>query len=120
MPSTEQHLRQVQSNREALEQTVKPDWRVTIRFYEAVHLIEAVLARQGIHTSNHGERADQVAERRLGFTTGVRHAYSKLTDAAHTARYLCPSQGTLERLDEVTAEHLEDVRAAVITLLGPS
>ena len=86
---------------------MKLDERVTIRFYEAVHLIEAVLSRQGVPTGNHGERADQVAERRLGFTTGVRHAYSKLTDADHTARYIFPSQGTLERLNEATFEHLE-------------
>jgi len=51
MPSFDQHFRQAQHNVEFLEsfyETYKfNDWAITVSFYTAVHIIEAVIAKKG-------------------------------------------------------------------------
>jgi hypothetical protein len=33
-----------------------PEWMVTVAFYKAVHLVEAVFAREGVHSQGHVDR----------------------------------------------------------------
>jgi hypothetical protein len=117
MPTLEQHLRQAQKTHLQLEHTQDLGWCVTMRFYEALHLVDSVFAVQGVHPADHRERGNGVAERRYGLGFMARSAYEQLAFAAHRTRYTCPSESTLERLNEASREDLQDVRDTVKKLL---
>jgi len=42
----------------SIDQTIFPDWTVTVCFCKALHLVEMVFAISGQHSDNHRERHD--------------------------------------------------------------
>jgi hypothetical protein len=118
MPTTDQHLKQFRLNQLALAEVIQPDWKVTIRFYMALHLIEAVFAQQHLHPQSHQERGHLVREKRFGLSFFARSAYEDLVDSAHLVRYMCPLPVTVEKLDQASLEWLDDIYNDVQKLLA--
>jgi hypothetical protein len=110
MPTTDQHLRQFRSNQTALTENTQPDWQVTVRFYMALHLVEAVLAQHHVHPASHEERSRLTDEKRFGFSFMARTSYAYLQRAAHTTRYTCPIPLKMEQLEQSSIEWLEDIQ----------
>ncbi len=41
-----------------IDESAYPDWKVTVCFYKALHLVEMLLASSGRHSESHRERHD--------------------------------------------------------------
>ncbi|MCC7371114.1 MAG: hypothetical protein IT306_22050 [Chloroflexi bacterium] len=89
MPNRAEHLAKAQAN-EALSLSLQSgpalDWSVTILFYAALHLVEAVLAPQA-HSRTHIERDGRVRQHPL--LRPIYGQYRELKDASLLARYDC-------------------------------
>jgi len=83
------------------------DWGVTACFYAALHLVDAYLAREGIHPRNHAEREDWV-RRRL---RPIQGNYRDLKRFSLRARY----EGV--QMNPATAFHLPFVENLITTEL---
>jgi hypothetical protein len=88
MPSESLHLSQTRHNLAFLQSFYAPstpygDWAVTVAFYAAVHALEAVLARHGLHCQSHRERRRYV---RLMFPQ-IWALYYRLDVFSRRARY---------------------------------
>ena len=95
MPSKDSHLRVVKENTAAIDwvrqaQPSMPQWVVTIAFYKALHIIEAVFAADKIgpirHTDDHAQRND-VLRREPRYRHLWKH-YRPLWNDSLIARYL--------------------------------
>ena len=92
MPWTQQHMAQAEHN-QALLAHIEPsfrDWRVTVLFYVAVHLVEAFLDPK--HSGDHGDRSRYLWAMRGRPTfdgVGVYGAYCELFNLSREARYDC-------------------------------
>ena len=62
-----------------------PDWCVTVAFYKAVHLVEALLVRHRYETGNHLNRNNLLRDR----FESVWRDYSPLYRLSRVARYWC-------------------------------
>jgi hypothetical protein len=118
MPTTDQHLTQARFNQTALAENARPDWQVTIRFYMALHLVEAVFARYHVHPTSHEEWSRFIDEKRFGFSFMARTGYAYLLRAAHTARYTCPTPLKMQQLEQASLEWLEDISNDVQRILA--
>jgi hypothetical protein len=121
MPTRENHLRQARANLSALE--LQPadlyTWRVTIRFYVVLHLIDAVFAEVGhTHPDSHEERGRMIREKRFALPYLIQQAYRQLEQESREARYDCPSLGRLERLESTSSENLAEIFEALKERLG--
>jgi hypothetical protein len=66
--------------------TVGVEWAITIKFYAALHFVQAYFASRGGHTpSTHGSRASAI-ERDIHIS-GAYEDYRELEDLSRTARY---------------------------------
>lgn len=88
MPNERTHRMQAEQNERLARGLVllSPqlmDWGITACFYVALHLVDAYLARLGIHPGNHAEREDWI-HRRLRTIFGD---YRKLKQLSIRARY---------------------------------
>ena len=55
------HLKKAEHNRsflESIDSKRYPDWVVTVGFYKALHVVEALFATTGKHSDNHRDRHD--------------------------------------------------------------
>ncbi len=92
MSSEDAHLALAQRNQVAIDHLLgKPDdcaeWVVTVAFYKALHLVEAVFCHDGIgHGQNH-ERRDELLKRNRRYSHIYKH-YRPLWAASIVARYL--------------------------------
>jgi hypothetical protein len=97
MPSKIRHIEQAKSNARFLSlfdlaRTQHPDWAITVAFYTAVHLVEALFAVQCLHHENHAPRNTQVS---LSLPE-VAGNYVAMYVASRRARYQCADIRTHE------------------------
>jgi len=88
MPTTNQHLRKVDFNRRFLNGIpgTFPDWLVTVRFYIAVHTVDAYLATKGVErVRDHRKRRWWLGDEKL--LRRVETDYRQLEDLSVDARY---------------------------------
>ncbi len=91
MPSTEEHLKKYDENRQLLATNLNIEtceyynWIVTVSFYAAVHLVEAKLAESGIDSQDHFCRNNNV--NRFNQFKNIRNEYKALYDKSRIARY---------------------------------
>jgi len=100
MPTEAAHLRDVRDNLATLEQLPETlvKWRITVRFYVALHLLDALLeGTDHTHPSSHQERNDLLWTRRYRVPSLAQYAYEQLERYSREARYDCPSSGRFER-----------------------
>ncbi len=64
-----------------------PDWAIVVLFYEVVHMIESVLAENGIHPKDHVERRECIRSRPDIFSHDLVRSYTNLESLSRTARY---------------------------------
>jgi hypothetical protein len=112
MPTRQSHIKQAKANLAALE--VMPadlyTWRVTVRFYAALHLIDAIFDTvDHTHPSSHIDRIDLLVQRRYALPHLTQVAYKQLEKFSREARYDCPSWGRLEFLEKSTREDLDEI-----------
>lgn len=96
MPSQSVHLERARRNIAFLDLCEQkcdisskfPDWKVTIQFYVAVHVIDAVLSDNGRHPESHEERWRHIREKAIRFPEELKDAYGVLYGKSITARYL--------------------------------
>lgn len=87
MPALQQHIAQVVRNEEFANtiggfQARFTQWEITALFYSGLHYMDALLATQGHHPSNHQER-----RRLVGQLTSLQREYENLYDLSIKARY---------------------------------
>ncbi len=91
MPSTEEHIKKYNENRELLDTNLNIEncnfynWIVTVSFYAALHLVEAKLAENGIDSPDHFARGNNVE--RFSQFRDIRNQYKVLYDRSRIARY---------------------------------
>ena len=78
-----------------------PDWQTTVAFYVAVQLVEARLAKSGLHCPDHHRRKQAVREK----FNRISAAYNKLYNASLVARYDPP--GDVLPADRVRTELID-------------
>lgn len=109
------HINQFQHNKDFLNYGISnerkkfSDWEITVNFYAAVHLIEAVMSSEcGINEiRTHDERQDKMEENREVFSP-VLTLYFKLKTLARTARY-CGIVDVNEKDSRQAQTYLEDI-----------
>lgn len=95
MPSQSEHETAAKSNRAAIVvlradcSTCCAPWIVIVAFYAAMHVVEAVLASQNLHSENH-EGRHETLKRNRRYQHLYKH-YKPLFDAAWRARYEAPN-----------------------------
>ena len=95
MPRKDEHELQAVHNHEFINtfdigRSSYLDWVVTAMFYESVHWIEAYLAGQGLHSSNHHQRAATMQQiDALRDDPDLTKDYGTLRTDSENARYWC-------------------------------
>lgn len=97
MPSETAHLALADRNHAVIEHLLQqPDecaeWVVTVTFYKALHLVEALFAHDGAGHGQSHERRDQLLKANRRYSHIYRH-YRPLWAASVVARYLQDPQG---------------------------
>ncbi|MGO4881924.1 MAG: hypothetical protein ACLP59_14015 [Bryobacteraceae bacterium] len=92
MASKDEHLSKARENQAFAESLInnsraEREWGLIIRFYSAVHYIEAYLASVGCGASTHSERRRAVGGRRE--LAAIARPFNELYNLAWNARYLC-------------------------------
>lgn len=99
MPNFEDHVKQATANIQFLESFIyarSNDWAITVMFYSALHITEALIWKKAnlkrsqennydydIHCPNHDKRARTVKE----LIPEIHFQYLQLEKAAHNSRY---------------------------------
>lgn len=89
MASPTSNLNQWMHNRSLLPiiPTTHPDWLVTVAFYAALHLIDALLISDGVRTvTSHGERNDVLSH--TNRYSKIATLYLPLYGLSRTVRYM--------------------------------
>jgi len=89
-----------------------PDWKVTVSFYRAIHLVEMVFARNGNHSQHHRGRHDELKRTYPSIWRHYRPLYEQARNARYKARPI--SQQTVHYV----AGRLAAVEQEVATLIG--
>lgn len=122
MPEAQDHIAKVAHNERltaylGAAQQEYPDWIITARFYTALHLVDIVLAKSGIHPVRHHGKLnsrDSHVERDVRLS-GVFKPYRHLEDLSQTARYTNDPVSSQHLLDSASA--LKDVRDHIQALV---
>lgn len=98
-----QHNQQVAINLEANDPGAL-DWAITIRFYAALHLVRAYLAKRGLQPKDHEETFDHLAQSDL--PEDLVAAYRRFYKLSRKARYDCwtPSQRDVNTARQLLSE----------------
>ena len=85
MASEAAHLAKADSNQSFLETIGDdyPDWLAVVAFYKAVHLVEALFARQGAQSKNHNDRNRRLKKHH----PAIYKAFIPLFNASKLLRY---------------------------------
>ena len=110
MATEQKHREKAESNKKFREQIPEefPDWLAIVAFYEAVHIVETLLARYGIHSKSHTSRNEEIKKR---FPIIWEH-YLPLYNVSRLVRYT-PYRITIEQ----AREHMVDHRLAAVRRL---
>ena len=97
MPSQAEHLRKARQNRvffEACEQNEEIkisakhcEWSIIVRFYECLHIVEAIAATKEIHFPKHEVRNAQIRMWKTLFDSEFANRYVDLYNLSWRARY---------------------------------
>lgn len=91
MPSEQQHTEKYKHNQKILSNSLFDsnynDWKITVIFYSAVHIIETFLSKVKVHTSSHKERHKAVRQYRV--LREIADEYQTLYMLSIQARYDC-------------------------------
>jgi len=123
MPATQEHQQKAGHNNTFwsgldLQNTPYLDWAVTVMFYEAVHWIEAFLARKNLHSSGHPDRERSMSKMsELRSDSYLITDYKLLRTESENARYLCYSH-TAEQVTDDLVPAITRVRETVQRLLS--
>jgi len=106
MPTVEQHLAKVRSNKRLLtylgeaETTAFPDWFVTVTFYSALHSIEAILCQEiQRHSTGHVERELLLRTKLPAIERNFLNAYRELYTKSCEARYMTNRKTVMDYAD---------------------
>jgi len=106
MPTVEQHLAKVRSNKRLLnhigdaENTEFPDWFVTVAFYTALHGIEAILCREiQRHSNGHADRELLLRTKLPAIEKEFLNAYRELYTKSCEARYMANRKILMDHAD---------------------
>ena len=116
MPGLQQHLAQAARNEEFADtisalQTRFTQWEITALFYGVLHYIDAFLATQGHHPSNHQERRRLVAQ-----LTSLQREYENLYDLSIKARY-ATTEFTPQDVEGLKAGDFRVLKEGILSLL---
>lgn len=129
MPTEAEHRAKYRENRRLLDgppafATVSEPWAATVAFYAAVHLVESLAAREGLHHTGHvgpGSRAWYLAAHPTHRV--LRFPLRKLLWASSAARYESPAAfaakhppGTVQPV--LIGTHLAAIEAHVVGVIG--
>lgn len=87
--NTSQHVQKADWNRNFLSSSLwslvdrYPDWVSTVAFYSALHYVDAIFARHGLHFEHHQERNTQVSM----LFQEIENEYLNLYDLSRNSRY---------------------------------
>ena len=91
MPSHSQHIDKFKHNIKFIDSgeisSKHNDWKVTIIFYAAVHLIEAYLSQNGYHTESHKSRFNWI--NKIPSLKAIAIDYQTLYNYSIKSRYMC-------------------------------
>lgn len=118
MDSYDAHINQFNHNKNFLKFGISNnkesfhDWEITVNFYAAIHLIEAILLKQCSvkNINNHDERKYYIETNPNIFKQNVKRDYFALCSLARTARYSGVLQVT-ERDSEEAQTRLENIES---------
>ena len=106
MPTVEQHLAKVRSNKRLLnylgdaETTAFPDWFVTVTFYTALHGIEAILCQEiQRHSKGYEERELLLRTKLPTIERNFLNAYRELYTKSLEARYMTNRRISMDHAD---------------------
>ena len=124
MPKPKQHQEKAEHNRAFLDSVTDDaygDWKATIAFYVAVHLVEKLRAYTGDHSENHDERNRAVRRDHAR----IYNAYHQLFNVSLIARYkslgafaISPQDVQSKLIDTYLAEIERYVAAETATRTG--
>ncbi len=111
MASEAAHLAKADSNQSFLETIGDeyPDWLAVVAFYKAVHLVEALFARQGTQSKNHTDRNRRLKKHH----PTIFKAFIPLFTASKLLRYTDHRMSA----DKVRQELIDNRLAAVESLI---
>jgi len=114
MPSRAAHLKMAEHNQTTLDYLIEkldthPDWVVTVAFYKAVHLAEALLAAADADAHSHDHRSREFAlKNNPSYANAYKH-YRPLRDASFLARYFaCRDDGEEDFSSTHTTENVKE------------
>ena len=110
MPDVDEHKSQAEHNERFFRSFYRPnsnflDWAVTVLFYQAVHLVEAYLARNDIHSGSHAERLRYVGESLSSIYVDFRRLYGE----SRRTRYDV-DQPSQEEFDRLVQNHFQPLQ----------
>ena len=123
MPTRQAHIDQAEHNHAfwsqfELDTTQFLDWVIVGMFYEAAHWIEAYLAQNNEHSSNHHERGASLASfSDLATAPSLGVDYGVLRTESEAARYW-GQKYTSEQIQNDLIPLADNVRQTIQTLLG--
>ena len=118
MPSLIEHETQYRHNLEFV-QTFYPstkylDWAITLYFYAAVHLIEAMYAQIGVHNKGHVVRNQRIASDH----SGIAVEYMQLYLESRRVRYDCWIPPDEKYVENLVQNNFGPIESYVKTRLG--
>ena len=116
MPALQQHIAQGVRNEELAEaigglQIRFTQWEITALFYSGLHYVDAFLATQEQHPSNHQER-----RRLVGQLTTLRAEYENLYGLSIKARYDM-EEFTRQDVERLKAGDFRTLKEGILALL---
>lgn len=131
MPSKENHLETARDNRGVAISLLESNpqslaWATTISFYSALHLVEAAMAKDGLHFENHTAR--NIHLKQTNNLQNIWKHYKPLYDNSLKARYLMTNGGSAESLirehlgedgvrERILGHHLRQIERSVSKIL---
>lgn len=116
MASETAHLAKADSNQSFLETIGDeyPDWLAAVAFYKAVHLVEALFARQGRQSKNHTDRNRRLKKDH----PAIWKAFIPLFNASKLLRYTDYKMSAHKVRQELIGTRLAKVEGLVREILG--
>ena len=116
MASETAHLAKADSNQSFLETIGDeyPDWLAVVAFYKAVHLVEALFARQGTQSKNHTDRNRRLKKHH----PAIWKAFIPLFNASKLLRYTDYKMSAHKVRQELIGTRLAKVEGLVREILG--
>ena len=93
-----------------------PDWLAIVAFYKAVHLVEALFARQQVHSHSHTQRNERLKNEHAAIWKEFRPIYN----ASKLVRYTDRTIGLREVKEHLIRTRLGKVEALVRKSLSDS